>query len=188
SPFLRLPAELRNEIYSLLLTSPTIPALQRKAARCTTYSAARALPRADIHPAILQTCRQIHAEATPMLYGRNTFAAHPSLLSGLPNLVQPSRPVTAPSVANLIRNWRLAVRLDTDARFSAKDAARAFSGAESLDIEAWQAQFEAADYSVLRLFEEVRGVRRVRVHGSVEPRFARWLELVMMSPEESEDE
>jgi len=78
--------------------------------------------------------------------------------------------------------------LDTDAYFTAADVARAFSGCDELEVEAWQAQFEACDYSALRLFEEVRGVRKARVVGSVERGFADWLEMVMMSPVDVESD
>ncbi|KAK8157394.1 hypothetical protein IWX90DRAFT_322556 [Phyllosticta citrichinensis] len=188
-PFLRLPGELRNQIYELLLTSPTLPALQRKARHCHTATASSKLPRADIHPAILSTCRLIHAEASPILYARTTFAAHPSLLSKLPHLVRPSRPILANSVIAQIRHWRLAVRLDTDLLYGAADAAAAFSGADSLELDVWQAGFgDVCDYAALRLFEDVRGVGHVTINGAVEPRFARWLELVMMSPPDSDEE
>ncbi|KAK7519306.1 uncharacterized protein IWZ02DRAFT_433845 [Phyllosticta citriasiana] len=189
SPFLRLPGELRNQIYEHLLTSPSLPSLQQKARNCHTATACSKLPRADIHPAILSTCRQIHAEATPILYARNTFAAHPSLLAKMPHLVRPSRPVLANSVINQIRHWRVAVRLDTDALYSAADVAASFSGADSLELDVWQAAFsDACDYAALRLFEDVRGVGRVKINGAVEPRFAHWLELVMMSPPDSDDD
>ncbi|KAK8209730.1 hypothetical protein IWZ01DRAFT_506543 [Phyllosticta capitalensis] len=188
-PFLRLPGELRNQIYELLLTSDSLPSLQAKARHCHTVTASSKLPRADIHPAILSTCRAIHEEATPILYARNTFAAHPSLLTKMPHLVRPSRPVLANSVISQIQHWRVAVRLDTDPSYTAADVAAAFSGAESLELDVWQAAFgDAVDYAALRLFEDVRGVGRVKINGAVEPNFARWLELVMMSPPDTDEE
>ncbi|OMP83705.1 hypothetical protein BK809_0005086 [Diplodia seriata] len=187
SPFLRLPGELRNEIYEMLLTPPDLTQQQRRAASYHS-SACRDLPKADIHPAILSTCKQIHDEATLILYARNTFSAHGSLLTKMPFLIEPSKPILRNSVSSQIRNWRVSIRLDTDPFFTAQDVAAAFSGAESLEVDCWQAQFEACDYSVLRLFEEVRGVGSVRVTGSVEPGFAHWLELVMESPIETEEE
>lgn len=65
--FLDLPAELRNDIYSLILptsdsfgvndlaTKPHFPVVSKKST------------------SMLRTCRQIHAETTPILYGSNTF-------------------------------------------------------------------------------------------------------------------
>jgi hypothetical protein len=61
-PFLHLPPELRNTIYTLALTSPTPLIL--------------APYKPHVHrPAtpLLRTCRQIHHEATPLLYTSNTF-------------------------------------------------------------------------------------------------------------------
>ncbi|KAF2087794.1 hypothetical protein K490DRAFT_18988, partial [Saccharata proteae CBS 121410] len=186
SPLLRLPAELRIQIYSDLLTSPHIPSLRRLAAR--NYFSTSVLPGPAVHTNILCTCRQIFWEATPILYGENSFAAHPQLLTKMPFLVDKSRPIVQSSAAQRIRRWSLNVRLDTDPLFSLEDATRAFSGAEEVEIDVWQAQFEACDYSVLRLFEGVRGVGRARVKGSVERGFASWLELVMMSEEDDEEE
>ena len=88
--------------------------------------------------------------------------------------------LSAPRAA-LITRWYVSVRLDADARFSGAAAAAAFSGAEALEVEAWQAMFAAADHEVLRLFEGVRGVACARVRGSVAPAYARWLEIRMMS-------
>lgn len=76
------------------------------------------------------------------------------------------------------------MRLDTDPRFSAQQAAAAFSGAEYLEIRVWQSMFDGCDASVLRLFLGVRGVRVARVTGSVNAELARWLERRMMSPVE----
>lgn len=85
-----------------------------------------------------------------------------------------------------IRRWTLTVRLDTDPRFGAAEVAAAFSGAESLRVEVWQAQYRASGLGVLRLFEGVRGVGEAWVRGSVEDRYARWLERAMMSAEGEE--
>ncbi|EKG16523.1 hypothetical protein MPH_06299 [Macrophomina phaseolina MS6] len=188
SPFLRLPGELRNAIYELLLTPPELTSQQRRAAAVHSSSCSSSLPKADIHPAILRTCKQIHEEATAILYARNTFSAHSTLLTKMPFLIKPSQPILHTGVISQIRNWRVCIRLDTDPFFTAQDVAAAFSGCDSLEVECWQAQFEACDYSVLRLFEEVRGVGKATVTGSVEPGFAHWLELVMESPIETDEE
>lgn len=73
------------------------------------------------------------------------------------------------------------VRLDADAPFTYEDVKAAFSGADELEVEVWQAMFASADLKVLRLFEGVRGVKRVRVIGSVGPSYRGWLEIAMMS-------
>lgn len=84
----------------------------------------------------------------------------------------------------LIKRWYLNVRLDTDPGFDREKATRAFSGAEELEIEVFQAMFNSSDFSVLKLFEGVRGVDKVKIGGSVgNGRYARWLEKVMMARE-----
>ena len=57
----------------------------------------------------------------------------------------------------------------------------AFDGVEELEVEVFRASFEAGCYRALDGYVGVRGVRKARVHGSIEPRFARWLERCMMS-------
>jgi hypothetical protein len=73
------------------------------------------------------------------------------------------------------------VRLDVDARFSKAQVSDAFSGADELEVEVWQATFAAADLTVLKLFEGVRGVGRAKVTGSVGREYAACLEGVMMA-------
>ena len=57
----------------------------------------------------------------------------------------------------------------------------AFDGVEELEVEVFRASFEAGCYRALDGYVGLRGVRRARVHGSIEPEFARWLERCMMS-------
>ncbi|EON69487.1 hypothetical protein W97_08747 [Coniosporium apollinis CBS 100218] len=186
SPLLSLPAELRNQIYThLLVPCPThLSALRRWTAQ--NHLSDYVLPALDIHPAILRTCRQAHTEGTDLLYGANTFSAHPALLTQLPFLVKASRPIVCPAVVGRIRRWHVKVRLDTDPRYSAEDVRRAFSDAEEVEVDVWQTQFGACDYRNLGLFEGVRGVGKAVVGGSVEAGFAGWLEGVMMGPVEGE--
>ncbi|KAF7192763.1 hypothetical protein HII31_05904, partial [Pseudocercospora fuligena] len=56
-PFLDLPAELRNDIYHQLLVAEPNPVTGRTAG----------------HPEILRTCKQIHEEATGILYNKHTL-------------------------------------------------------------------------------------------------------------------
>ncbi|OCK80410.1 hypothetical protein K432DRAFT_297750 [Lepidopterella palustris CBS 459.81] len=193
SRLLSLPPELRNQIYSYLLCAATAA----PARVLSTYD--KRMPEGDgrIYPAILSTCRMVSCEATRLLYGRYIFTAHPQLLTGLPSLSLGTSaysqsnsssacssllgPILSPRVISLISHWRLTFRLDTDPNFSSSDATAQFSGAQYLEIQVWQAQFEACDSSALRLFEGVRNVGRARVWGSVERTFAGWLEGVMMS-------
>ena len=72
--------------------------------------------------------------------------------------------------------------MDIDPRLRAEDVEAAFTGAESLEIEVWQAMFASADARVLRLFEGVRGVGRVKIHGSVGRCYSEWLATCMTSP------
>lgn len=58
--FLNLPPEIRSSIYGLLLVAPN---------GTMTCSHKDFKP----HPQILRVCRQIHIEASPILYGKNQF-------------------------------------------------------------------------------------------------------------------
>ena len=178
--FLDLPAELRNHIYRILLVSRLIPALRKLCVRnhCSDY----ALPTLPIHPALLATCRQIHEEATPLLYGENTFTAHASLLTTMPYLVDRRKPICSTDVLRWIRKWYLNVRLDCDARYSPTAAEEAFNGVDELEIETSEAMFRASGHGVLFVFKGIRGVGRAKIIGSGEKSVYRWLEECMMAP------
>ena len=169
---LRLPGEIRNQIYDLLLITPP-PGIPRPLGN-----------NPQIHPQILSVCQQIHREAIDVLYGKNTFIAHYSLLSSLPQLRRWQHPVTSLALIAMIKRYHIYVRLDCDPRFTVETARDAFTGMEELTVEVFQSQFGSSDYTVLRLFEEIRGVKRAKVFGSVTafPEYICWLENAMMSP------
>lgn len=171
---LKLPGEVRNYIYGLLLIAPP-PGTPRPLGS-----------NLQIHPQILIVCRQVHHEAAAVLYGKNTFIAHYSLLSSLPQLRRWQHPITCSTLISMIRRYHIYVRLDCDARFTAEMARDAFTGKEELTIEVFQSQFDSSDHTVLRLFEEVREVHRARIFGSITafPEYTYWLENVMMSPKD----
>ncbi|KAI7229357.1 hypothetical protein KC330_g7478 [Hortaea werneckii] len=196
SPLFSLPPELRNDIWRHLLVhtssspSSSLNAIDRKEPH--RRSSPRFGPRHPPHICanILRTCKQANTEATPILYGENTFNAHPSLLASLPSFLLSTLPVrvtlppiTHPRVARLIRKFSLHVRLDTDPRFTSVQAEESFNGVEELEIEVFQAMYGSCDFSVLGLFEGVRGVGRAVVRGSVgDGRYAGWLAESMMCP------
>ncbi|KAF2111481.1 hypothetical protein BDV96DRAFT_582238 [Lophiotrema nucula] len=189
SPFFRLPAELRNEIYEYLLCpdAASLTNLKTKTLDLSLRGFNQTSTSTTLYPAILSTCRKANEEAVGLLYTRHTFHAHPNLLNSLPHLTSQARPVLYPSVTSKICRWQISLRLDTDPRFSYQEAKRAFSGAEYLEIRVWQSQFEAADYAVLNLFTGVRGVGIARVGGSVDEKVAGWLENLMMQPEDKSE-
>ncbi|KAK1971285.1 hypothetical protein LY78DRAFT_651954 [Colletotrichum sublineola] len=167
--FLDLPLEIRLDIYTHLLLHPPIDKLN------TARSGIR------LHPAILSASRQTHAEGTAILYSKNMFLAHATLLASFPRLRPWYPPIRERSVLPHIRRFHIRVRLDCDPAFDARAAAAAFSGVEELVIEVWQAMFQGADHAALRVFEGVRGVRDVNVYGSITEFewYVRWLEGVM---------
>lgn len=65
SPLAKLPQELRNRIYENVLVSDS-------PIRIASISPSE-LPSVWKPPGLLQTCRQVAAEATAIFYGRNTF-------------------------------------------------------------------------------------------------------------------
>lgn len=67
SPFFRLPAELRNAIYELLLKSDDmVDPCARCEKRCSGCNE-------GLQPQLLQVCRQIYEEARAVLYGQNVI-------------------------------------------------------------------------------------------------------------------
>ncbi|SMQ47480.1 unnamed protein product [Zymoseptoria tritici ST99CH_3D7] len=176
SRLLLLPAELRNAIWELLLvhTIPFPPQRQHNRSFCAN---------------ILQTCKQINHEATPILYAENTFMAHPSLLAALPAFLLTPRdrvtlpPVVKSRVASLIRRYYIHVRLDVDPRFSQNQVTESFTGVDALEIEVFQAMYGSCDFTTLKMFEDVRGVGKAVVQGSIgDGNYARYLEMCMTSP------
>src|SRR5436190_12918122 len=118
--FLSIPAEIRNQIYYLLLIVPP-PGTPRPLG---------VAPK--VYPQILGVCRQIHREAVVVLYGMNTFVAHPARLTESPSLSRMHLPVTSPSLIRFIKRYHIYVRLDCDAHFTAAKARDAFSGVNEL--------------------------------------------------------
>ena len=64
-PFMKLPIELRLEVYRELLRSED-PVYRKK----------NIWPGNHLHPNILQTCRQVYDEAKEVLYGENLFSLY----------------------------------------------------------------------------------------------------------------
>lgn len=175
-PFLAFPGEIRNRIYTLLLVVPP-------PSTTTAFG-----EKARIYPEILRVNKQIHHEALSFLYTKNTFIAHPVRLYRFPQLRRWMDPVEAPHLIALIRRYHVFVRLECDAGFTPEAARDAFSGIEELTVEMFRSQFKGSRNGVLRLFERVRGVRRARVFGSVDPssKYVAWLQKQMMSTDRSE--
>ncbi|EFY93252.1 hypothetical protein MAC_00490 [Metarhizium acridum CQMa 102] len=144
--FLKLPLELRLQIYALLLLLPP-------------YSRHSIRP-VRIHAAVLRASRQIHAEAWPLLYTKNTFLAHPSLLTSFPRLRENYPPVKEQAAVSRIRRFRLLIRLDCDVLFTREEAARALSHMDEVVVDVSQAVFLGAGRENLRVLEGVRGVGR----------------------------
>lgn len=179
---LDLPGEIRNVIYTDLLVIPYTP-----------YTAMRFLPSSiddgdKVHPQILRVNQQTHKEAIQILYGSNTFIAHPNLIFCLPRLALFYPTVQCGDMVALIRKFHVRVRLDCDPNFTLEKVTEAFSGLDELTIDVVQAQFRGSDYEVLKLFEGIRDVKRVVVIGSVSafPEYITWLKNLAMMPQGSE--
>jgi len=160
--FLRLPAELRNKIYAIVLA----------------FSAFE--PSGTFTPQITRVCRQLHEETISYLYSEE-FVAHHSLLTSLPSCRSPSRPVFASRYISLIRKWRIILRLDCDTRYTKEDVTKAFSGMNTVCIEAYEASYKASGLHSLEKFSGIRGVKKASVKGSVPDEMAAWLVQAMQS-------
>ena len=58
---------------------------------------------------------------------------------------------------------------------------KAFSGMDEFEVEVFRASYGIGDHHILEAFKGIRGVKKARVHGSVEREFASWLEKCMES-------
>ncbi len=97
--------------------------------------------------------------------------------------MDPCRKVTASFGLEMIRRFHIRVRLDCDPFYEAEAVKKAFSGADSLEVEIFRSSWGMGGYDALEGYTNVRGVRKARVHGSVGAGFAEWLEWVMQAPE-----
>ncbi len=174
--FLNLPPEIRNQIFRHLLTHKT-PIL--------TYSSNNLGPPSPtllyLCPDILLACRSIYEEGSSILYGENMFQAHPTFLTDSTFALDPCRPIGYPHLVAQIRRFHIRVRLDCDPYYKPEAVKKAFAGVDDLQVEVFRSSFGLCGYEALEGFAEVRGVRRPKVHGSVDQEFARWLEECMKS-------
>ncbi|KAI1802974.1 hypothetical protein F4811DRAFT_527148 [Daldinia bambusicola] len=180
SLFLALPTELRLEIFKHLLV---LPADAPPPAQNTYFQGGLHPPTLLLlHPAILRTSRQLHAEALPLLYRQNIFLAHSTLLTALPQLRRIFSPVLSARLAGLIARFYVCVRLDAEPAYSRAQAADQLSNKEEVVLDARQSVWRGSGPDALRLFEDVRGVRRASVKGSIGgfEDYAKWLERTMM--------
>ncbi|KAI4100301.1 MAG: hypothetical protein L6R37_005556 [Teloschistes peruensis] len=174
--FCELPAELRIAILRLLLTHNT-PII---AYSCNDLRAPQPF-RLDIHPDISLASRALHAEANAILYGENTFQAHPTYLTSRSFAMNPHQPVLSSHCISRIKKWHVRVRLDVDPYYSPAEVAQTFSNMSELEVEVFRASWGLGTYDALEGFTKVRGVGKAKVHGSLANKYARWLEQVMMS-------
>lgn len=168
--FLDLPGEARNQIYDLLL----------KVRPPNRFSSHR-FPR--LHTQILLVNRQIYHEASGYLYGMNIFGTDSKLRPYLPRFGFDYRPIKSPAATSKISRIRMCVKMGVNQRFDKTRAETLLSGLVELHLYVKKGSGRAADRQVLRLFEDVRGVRKAKVYGCVEsfPEYAKWLEKSMMS-------
>ncbi|KAK3649202.1 hypothetical protein LTR56_007042 [Elasticomyces elasticus] len=73
SPLLRLPGELRTEIYKLVVDVEGTILISHRKADQKLFGVVLDFEPLSHSLALLQTCKQIHAEASPMFYSLNTF-------------------------------------------------------------------------------------------------------------------
>lgn len=174
--FLDLPLEIRLDIYSYLFTMPAF--------------SKRKTPDAHVYPSILLANKQINYEATHLLYGTNTFLAHPNLLASFPRLRAWYDPVKSSSVVPRIRKFHVDVRLDCDLPYEEPAVTEAFSNLDELNIEVQQAMYLGVGYGNLKKFEGIRGVKKVHIHGSTTgfEEYIKWLENVITSPADAKIE
>jgi len=118
----KLPIEIRNEIYKLLLVNPVLatPAVLES---WYLYD----LHHTQIHkyrlsPSLLRTCHQIHQEASAILYGQNTFIVNCTNASHIQspilrypcsghsdNYFRPSEKLLDLEIVKRVRSWRVAI-------------------------------------------------------------------------------
>lgn len=179
---LDLPVEVRLEIYSYLLITSDYHRLQPIMGG----------PRLSMGTPLLRTCKQIHAEAAPVLYGCNLLIADIRRLTKQARLRFRSRPFSEPQMLAMVRRWWLTVRLDVEEQeYGPEDASAAFAKADELVLElmtTWSGDGAPWRRAALRPFEAVRGVKSVRIVACPDEleAYVDWLKQSMTSPQGSE--
>ena len=73
SPLGRLPAELRNRIYELVLIFPTFIEIEPSSQHAERPKAPELLGSNPNTFALVKTCKQVHSESSAIIYADNTF-------------------------------------------------------------------------------------------------------------------
>ena len=131
----------------------------------------------NMHPNILRTCREIHEEAIPLLYGLNTFTVHPALLSGVMWHTHPDRPLKDSIYLEHIRHFRVQLYLPLCPIGVPGAIAKLFSRAETLYVdvshrgtsstsEAFRNLNHPGYYRILLEWAKIRGVGNAKFNGS----------------------
>ena len=71
--FDKLPREIRDMIYELLLVNPHSGVHFRAIRKHQRLAYNDPFPKIDLNTAILRTCKKAYAEGLPLLYERNVF-------------------------------------------------------------------------------------------------------------------
>ncbi|KAI9891148.1 MAG: hypothetical protein M1814_002991 [Vezdaea aestivalis] len=74
--FLSLPPEIRNQIYELMFVRPSIRPVCRDPLHTEDQSAVYYTSNLYHYTSVLRSCKQIHSEATNVLYGMNNFIVY----------------------------------------------------------------------------------------------------------------
>ena len=175
-PYDLLPCEIRLQILRNLLTHSTFIYTNSSHQLGPLYPTPLSLS-----PDILLASKRAYADAIHILYGENTFQAHPQYLASSVFAIDPTRLVTAVHCIKLIKRWHVRVRLDCDLYYQPEDLRACFDGCDSLEVEVFRSSWGKGDYEALTGFQRVRGVKRACVHGSVGEAFAKYLETCMMN-------
>lgn len=164
-PFLELPGEIRNQIFRLVLTHNT-PVVIRSA----NQLAAPEHTKLYLCPHILLVSWRTYYEGVSILYGENCFQAHRSYLASMLFAMDPARTVIGTFCASLFCKYHVRVRLGCDPFYTPEAVRKAFSGADSLEVEVFRSSWGIGGYDALEGFGSVQNVRKPRVHGSIGPK------------------
>ncbi|KAI9775670.1 MAG: hypothetical protein M1835_005730 [Candelina submexicana] len=208
-PFLRIPPELRNEIYRLLLISPL-----RDDEIGLFIDPGSGTYRWGSYTAILRTNHQVFTESSGIFYGENIFTVHGSDDSlwfadeGLPSRARNTYPWATHSFDAIcqMQRWKFIIRLDPRVRaadekllappfhrlkcdigYMCRLLAYCYRLREVI-IELWRGQGESTEPAfatgpgVLEPFTTIRGAENVTIRGDLTDEFAGFLKQLMQAP------
>lgn len=86
-----------------------------------------------------------------------------------------------------VRPFHIRVRVDSEPYYGPSQVGAASSGKDILEVEVFRSSYDIGGFDALHCFSGIRAVKKAKVHGSIDRKFAQWLEGCVISNEARHD-